>query len=110
MQRSSSSKHRSRNGKYLQKEKGFSDCENEKSSELPFNDGNKVEDKRHPKNLLTINWKEQQRGSSNGHPSNAQISPRGIACILLSVYLIYFKMHFKKSTTDVAVFCTCISL
>ena len=91
MQRSSSSKHRSRNGKYLLKEKGFSDCENEKSSESPFNDGSKVQDKRHQKNLLTINWKEQQRGSSNGNPNNAPISPRGITRILLSLCMVYIQ-------------------
>ena len=78
MQRSSSSKHRSRNGKYLQKEKGFSDCENEISSDSLFNDCNKKQDKRHQKNLLTINWKEQQRVSSNAHQNNAEISPRGM--------------------------------
>ena len=88
MQRSSSSKHRSRNGKYLQKEKGFSDCENEKSSESPFNDCNKVQDKKHKRNLLTINWKEQQRGSSNGHQNNAPISPRGMQCIRLVLCMV----------------------
>ena len=89
MQRSSSSKQRARNGKYLRKEKGFSDCENEKSSESLFNDFNKVQDKSHQKTLLTINWKEQQLGSSNGHPNIAPISPRGIACILLSFCMVY---------------------
>ena len=91
MQRSSSSKHRSRNGKYLQKEKGFSDCENEKSSESLFNDCNKVQDKRHQKTLLTINWKEQQLGPSTGHPNNAPISPRGIDCFLLSTCMVYIQ-------------------
>ena len=91
MQRSSSSKHRSRNGKYLLKEKGFSDCENEKSSDSLFNDCNKVQDKKHKRNLLTINWKEQQRGSSNGNPNNAPISPRGITRILLPLCMVHIQ-------------------